>query len=165
MKPQVILGIDPGYGRTGYGVVRITHGNPAFLLAGCIETHPGDPLAARLKVIYNELGHIIARTKPDEVALEKLFFAKNTATALRVAETRGVILLLAEERRLPMREFTPLEVKMAVSGYGRAEKRQVQYMVAKLLDLVGAPKPDDAADALAIAITASAHHKPVHGGG
>lgn len=158
---MIILGIDPGYGRTGYGVIGVDGAKTSYIAAGCIETSKDAALEQRLLHIYDDLERIIQSERPDALALEKLFFAKNAKTALRVAETRGIILLLSIKKGLALREFTPLEVKMAVCGYGRAEKSQVQYMVAKILNIPSAPKPDDAADALAIAITAAAYRRPV----
>lgn len=150
-----ILGIDPGYGRVGYGVV---HQNGALLackLVGCIETKKTDLPAKRLHDIYTKLRHIIEEESPNILVLEQLFFAKNTKTALRVAETRGVLFLLSEECGIPLQEFTPLQVKLAVCGYGKADKIQVQRMVMRTLHLASPPNPDDAADALAIALTAA----------
>ena len=152
---MIILGIDPGYGRVGYGVIKKQGSSLAYITAGCVETQKTDSPAKRLRVIHDTLSALIETQKPEVIVVEQLFFAKNTKTALRVAETRGVLLLLSEIHQLRLREFTPLAVKMAVCGYGRAEKQQVQRMVMKILALADIPKPDDAADALAIAITAT----------
>lgn len=163
MASHIILGIDPGYGRTGYGIIAGERAEPYLVEAGCIETDKNSEHEARLEEIYVALQNIIVRTQPYLMAVEKLFFAQNTTTAIRVAETRGVILLLARQQRLLVREYTPLEVKMAVCGYGRADKRQVQEMVTRMLKLNAPPRPDDAADAVAIALTASAYaHTHTH---
>lgn len=152
---MIILGIDPGFGRMGYGAIRHDTRDPSCVVLGCIETAKELSPQKRLHIINSGLERIIEEVGPHAVAIEKLFFAKNTKTALGVAEMRGVILLLAEKKQIPIREFTPLEVKVAVTGYGKAQKHQVQYMVQKLLHLSTLPEPDDAADALAIAITAA----------
>lgn len=163
MEHKIILGIDPGYGRMGYGVIAGARAEPRLVDAGCIETNPKDAHEARLGEIYATLQNVIAREKPTMIAVEKLFFAQNTTTAIRVAETRGIVLLLAHQRGIAIREYTPLEVKMAVCGYGRADKRQVQEMVMRMLKLAAPPRPDDAADAVAVALTASAHaHTHTH---
>lgn len=153
---MIILGIDPGYGRTGYGMICVEGANTRYVHAGCIETSASLLQEQRLEIIYNQLEHIIQQDQPDTLAIEKLFFAKNTKTAMRVAETRGIILLLGCKYSLPMREFAPTEVKVAVAGYGHADKKQVQDMVSRLLRITEMPKLDDAADALAIALTAAA---------
>ena len=148
-----ILGLDPGLARTGYGIIEVTKKMPKLVKYGCIVTQPSKPQANRLQIIYRELRKIINKFKPDVVALEKLFFAKNVKTALKVSEARGVTMLAAVSKRVKIKEFTPLEVKLSVVGNGRASKPQVQYMVKHLLsDLKEIPKPDDAADALAIAL-------------
>ncbi len=136
------LGIDPGSSLTGYGVVE----EDKVIEYGCIRT--GNLLVS----LYDETGKIIKKHRPDALAIEKLFFSKNVKTALAVGEARGVILLCAALAKIPVAEYTPLEVKMAVTGYGRADKYQVQQMVKNLLGMAEIPKPDDAADALAIAI-------------
>ncbi|TSC80317.1 MAG: crossover junction endodeoxyribonuclease RuvC [Parcubacteria group bacterium Gr01-1014_29] len=152
---MIILGIDPGYGRVGYGLVRKEGSSLFYVTAGCIETKKTDLPAKRLHVIYTKLRNIIAQESPNILVLEQLFFAKNTKTALRVAETRGVLFLLSEECGIPLQEFTPLQVKLVVCGYGKADKIQVQRMVMRTLHLTSPPSPDDAADALAIALTAA----------
>jgi crossover junction endodeoxyribonuclease RuvC len=151
---KVILGVDPGYGRVGYGIVQQHNNDITCKTVGCIETSKEDASAQRLYTIYTTLQHIIKTEKPHVLAIEQLFFAKNTKTALRVAETRGLLLLLSVEHAIQLVEFTPLQVKMATCGYGRAEKAQVQAMVTRILKLSVVPYPDDAADALAIALTA-----------
>lgn len=150
-----ILGIDPGFGRTGYGVIDTTRGLVAIEY-GCVETVPHTPTGERLRDIYEAVTDIIARQKPDVAAIEQLFFNRNVTTAFTTSEARGVVVLAAEMAAVPQVSYTPMQVKQAVVGYGRAEKRQVQEMVRILLGLQATPKPDDAADALAIAI-AHAH--------
>jgi len=148
-----ILGLDPGLARTGYGIIDVTKRVPKLVKYGCVITQPKKPHANRLQIIYLELRRVIDKFKPDVVAVEKLFFAKNVKTALKVAEARGIAILAAVSKRVKIEEFTPLEVKLSVVGNGRASKPQVQYMLKHLLsDLKEIPKPDDAADALAIAL-------------
>ena len=152
---MIILGIDPGYGRVGYGLIRKESSTLSCVAVGCIETEKTDSPAKRLHTVYKKLNAIIIAETPHLIAIEQLFFAKNSKTALRVAETRGILLLLSEEHALPMREFTPLQVKMATCGYGRADKKQIQNMIMRIFKLSSPPQPDDAADALAIALTAA----------
>ncbi|OGZ44313.1 MAG: crossover junction endodeoxyribonuclease RuvC [Candidatus Ryanbacteria bacterium RIFCSPHIGHO2_02_FULL_45_17b] len=152
---RIILGIDPGYGRVGYGLVRKEGSSLSYITAGCIETEKTKSPSERLQAIYTQLTALIATEPPHVLALEQLFFAKNAKTALRVAETRGILLLFGEEHNIPMREFTPLQVKVATCGYGKADKAQVQNMIMRIFNLTSLPKPDDVADALAIALTAA----------
>ena len=152
---QIILGIDPGYGRVGYGLIRKENSSLAYIAAGCVETEKTDSPSKRILAIYHKISSVIIKESPQLLALEQLFFAKNAKTALRVAETRGILLLLSEEHKIPLREFTPLQVKMATCGYGRADKAQVQQMIMRIFKLSSPPQPDDAADALAIALTAA----------
>lgn len=147
-----ILGIDPGTGIVGFGAVESISGKFKMLDGGVIRTSPKESDAARLKTIYGELDEIIKQNKPDVLAVEKLFFAKNVTTAMSVAQARGVVLLCGEQHGLPIFEYTPLQIKQAVTGYGKAEKYQVQEMVRTILKLKEVPKPDDCADALAVAI-------------
>lgn len=149
---MVILGIDPGTAITGYGLIAKQGNHLKQITFGAIRTTPETPTALRLQQISRELKLIIKQYQPDVMAVEELFFNKNVRTALVVGQARGVILLSAAEAGLDITEYTPLQVKMAVVGYGRAEKKQVQEMVRILLCLSEIPKPDDAADALAIAI-------------
>jgi len=149
---MIILGIDPGTARTGYGVVEKTGSECRLLSCGLVETKAGTEGPARLYKIFTEIKKIIKKTKSDAMAVEKLFFNKNVKTALSVGEARGVILLAAAEAGIEIYEYTPLQVKMALTGYGMAEKKQVQDMVKLLLSLREVPKPDDIADAIAIAI-------------
>jgi crossover junction endodeoxyribonuclease RuvC len=159
-KPRVILGIDPGFGRMGYGVIEILQGTVHYRIADCVETISTMPHAERLQYMWRGLNALIEKHRPDMVAVEKLFFSKNKKTALAVAETRGVILLAAQEHKIPIVEFTPLQVKVALSGYGKADKKQVAYMVVRILGLTATPLLDDTTDALAIAICAAHTNTP-----
>jgi len=154
----IILGIDPGTAITGFGVIE-TRGNKYKLLDyGCIRTEAGILLEHRLDKLYQGMMILFRRWQPEEMAIEELFFNKNTRTALTVGHARGVILLASAHHQVAVKEYTPLQVKQAVVGYGRADKQQVQYMVKTILNLSELPKPDDAADALAIAIC-HAHYR------
>jgi crossover junction endodeoxyribonuclease RuvC len=150
-----ILGIDPGTATLGFGVIDCRAGAMTCVQAGVITTPAGVPLPQRLETIYAELNELLDEHRPDHLAVELLYFAANTTTAFSVGQARGVVLLAGAQHHLPTRELTPLQVKQAVTGYGRASKRQIQEMVKTLLKLSLIPKPDDAADALAIAITAA----------
>lgn len=150
-----ILGIDPGYGTIGWGIVTQKGSTFSCINYGCITTPTNISFPDRLHSLYNDLTRLIIATSPALVAVEKLFFYKNTKTALDVSQARGVILLTAKLAGLPILEFTPLQVKQAVTGHGQADKLQIQKMVTLLLNLKKHPTPDDAADALAIAICAS----------
>lgn len=158
---MVILGIDPGTAITGYGLVEKQGNHLKRIAFGAILTTPETATALRLQQISRELQAIIERYRPDVMAVEQLFFNKNVRTALTVGQARGVVLLAGAEAGLDIIEYTPLQVKMAVVGYGRAEKKQVQEMVRVLLCLSEIPKPDDAADALAIAICHAHSHKSI----
>ena len=149
---QIILGIDPGIADTGFGIIEEEKGRLKLVNYGCIKTLAGLPHEQRLKQIHNELNKIIKKYHPNKVAVEKLFFCNNAKTALIVGEARGVIMLTLCQNNLPIYECTPLQVKQAVSAYGKAGKMQVQKMVKILLNMKEIPKPDDAADALAVAI-------------
>lgn len=149
---MLTLGIDPGTATTGYGLITEKNGKLIFVDHGVITTSPTESSQGRLRIIYNELKRLIKDYKPQMVAIEKVFFSKNVKTAMSVAAARGMTLLAAAERKIQVAEYTPLEVKIAITGYGRADKKQVQAMVKQLLGLSFLPKPDDAADALAIAI-------------
>lgn len=148
---QRILGIDPGTGICGFGVIE----GHRMIDCGVIATPAHTPLPERLEDIYNSLGEIIELNQPDVVSIEKLFFSKNITTGISVAEARGVIMLVCKQHNLPMYEYTPNEIKKVMTGYGAADKKQMQEMVRLHLGLRQAPKPDDAADALAAAITHS----------
>ena len=147
-----ILGIDPGYAIVGWGVLRYEGGRFSPLAFGAVTTPAGMPFSRRLEVIYDGLEQILTKHRPDAIAVEKLYFQNNQKTAIDVAEARGVILLAAQKSGIPLFEYTPLQVKSAVTGYGKAEKPQVMEMTRRLLRLREVPKPDDTADALAIAI-------------
>lgn len=149
---MIILGVDPGTAITGYGVMEHSANKYRLLEYGVIRSRSTEELAARLHEIFKGIGRIIDTYKPDHMAVEELFFNKNTKTALAVGHARGVIILAGYMKGLPVFEYTPLQVKQSVVGYGRAEKQQVQFMVKTILNLSDIPKPDDAADALAIAI-------------
>lgn len=147
-----ILGIDPGIAITGFGVVETDGQRSSALAYGCIRTPASLSMPERLEKIYQQLQELFARHQPQEVAIEKIFFAKNANSAMQVGEARGVAVLTAKIAGLHVSEYTPLQVKQAVVGYGRAEKNQVQQMVKMLLGLDHLPRPDDAADGLAIAL-------------
>ena len=152
----VILGIDPGIADTGWGVIKKdNNGNFICLDYGSIKTKASFKLADRLEVLNKDLNKIIKKYKPNLVSIEELFFCQNVKTALIVGQARGVVMLTASQNKLPIVEFTPLQVKQAVSTYGKASKMQVQKMVKILLNLDDIPRPDDAADALAVAICAA----------
>jgi len=150
-----ILGIDPGTGILGFGVIEVSKGKAQLVDAGVIRTPVKEDDAVRLLTIYEELTDIIASTKPQLMSVEKLFFAQNVTTAMTVSQARGVVLLCGMQAGLQIFEYTPLQIKQAVTGYGRAEKKQIQEMVRVILQLKEVPKPDDCADALAAAITHS----------
>ena len=147
-----ILGIDPGVAIVGFGVIDSDRGQQNMVQYGAITTRAGLPLAARLVQIQTDLEELINTFKPDEISIEELFFSKNITTGIAVAHARGIILYTAEKMGIPIYEYTPMQVKQAVVGYGLAEKKQVMDMTRRLLKLKTVPRPDDAADALAIAI-------------
>lgn len=149
---MIILGIDPGTATTGYGVIESEKGKIKEIAYGCVLTKSTESLETRLITIFDELTEIIKKFKPEMVAVEELFFASNTKTAISVGHARGVILLACSKAKVPVYEYTPLQVKQAICGYGRGDKQQIQKMVKALLNLEEVPKPDDAADGLAIAI-------------
>lgn len=149
---MIILGIDPGVATIGFGLVRAERNRNQLLRYGVITTPPGIPLSNRLLQISNDMEELIHAFHPDEMAVEELFFTKNITTGIAVAHGRGVILLAAEKLGVPVFEYTPMQVKQAVVGYGKAEKRQVMLMTQHLLHMKEIPRPDDAADALALAI-------------
>ena len=149
---MIILGIDPGLAIVGWGVLECSGCRFRPLGYGSIQTPAGMRTEQRLKIIYEQLMAIIDKYHPDEMAVEELFFTNNITTGIRVAEARGVVLLCGEQRGLRIAEYTPMQVKQAVVGYGKAEKKQVITMVTNILHLAAPPKPDDTADALAIAI-------------
>ncbi len=147
-----ILGIDPGYAIVGYGLVKQHSGHFSPLDCGVLTTPQDMPFPKRLKSLYDMLTLLIAEKKPDVIAIETLFFNTNVTTAIAVGHARGVLILAAENAGVPVFEYTPLQIKQAITGYGRADKIQMQQMVKMLLGLAAVPKPDDAADALAVAI-------------
>ncbi|MEW8979204.1 MAG: crossover junction endodeoxyribonuclease RuvC [Symbiobacterium sp.] len=150
-----ILGIDPGTARMGYGVVEDAGaGRERAVAYGCLETPPDMRTELRLQVLYRGVVDLLLEHRPDVLAVEELFFGRNVTTAIHVGQARGIVLLAAADNGVPVREYTPMQVKMAVTGYGRADKMQVQRMVRALLGLPEIPKPDDVADALAVAIAA-----------
>lgn len=148
-----IIGIDPGTGIVGFGVIDVVGAKKTMVDAGVIRTPAHQPAQERLKTIYDELKEIIEQNKPQVMVVEQLFFARNVTTAMTVSQARGVILLLGEQMGLQLAEFTPLQIKQSMTGDGRADKKQVQEMVRVVLNLQEIPKPDDCADALAAALT------------
>ena len=147
-----ILGIDPGYGITGFGLVEGSRNQFALLRCGAITTPAGMDFSARLEIIYEDMRKLLEISKPDAVAIEELFFGQNVTTGIGVAQSRGVILLAIRQAGVPVYSYKPMQVKQAVVGYGNATKHQVQDMTKRLLGLSAMPKPDDAADAIAIAL-------------
>lgn len=156
---MTILGIDPGIARMGWGVIEIQHSESRIKSAGCIETSPKLEVPQRLLEIQEALVEIITTYKPESLAIEELFFNTNAKTAFVVGQARGVVLLTAARYKLPIVIYTPLQVKIAIVGYGRAEKAQVGEMVKIILHLEKVPKPDDTTDALAIALTHAFSYK------
>lgn len=148
-----IIGVDPGTATTGFGIIDHVHGQFKFVDAGVITTPPDQPMPLRLITIHEELAQVIRDTKPEQAAVELLYFATNVTTAISVGQARGVILLTLAEAGLVPAEYTPMQIKQAVTGYGGAKKPQMQEMVRVLLKLPTIPRPDDAADGLGIAIT------------
>lgn len=148
-----IIGIDPGTGILGFGVIDVHGQKFSMVTAGVITTPPHTPLDERLEEIFDGLTEIIAETKPEIMSIEKLFFARNVTTAISVSHARGVAMLTGRKAKLPIAEYTPMQIKQTVTGYGKADKKQMQEMVRLQLNLKQIPKPDDAADALAAAIT------------
>ena len=147
-----ILGIDPGYGITGFGIVDAQRNNFQLLQYGAITTPAGTDFPLRLQMIYNDMTELLMVAKPDAVAIEELFFGQNVTTGIGVAQSRGVILLAIQQAGVPIFQYKPMQVKQAVVGYGNATKHQVQDMTKRILHLQSIPKPDDAADAIAIAL-------------
>ena len=155
-----IIGIDPGYAIVGYGVIDYIGNKFKIVEYGAITTESNQNMNERFKSIYDDLNTIIERTKPEFLAIEELFFNSNQKTAINVAQARGVLLLSALNHGISVHEYTPLQVKQAVVGYGRAEKKQVQLLVKSILGLEKVPKPDDTADALAIAVCHAHSYNP-----
>lgn len=148
-----ILGIDPGTATTGFGIIEVADHETRAIDYGVISTHKDLPMPERLAELHRDLNKLIKTHRPDSCVVEQLFFARNVTTAITVGQARGVVLLAAAQAELEIAEYTPLQVKQAVTGYGQATKKQVQEMVKTILGLKEIPKPDDAADALAIALT------------
>lgn len=149
---MILIGIDPGTATTGFGVIEKRGDRVTYRACGVIVTPPGNDAPTRLRTIYDQFNALLDEWRPEEVATERLFFTNNVTTGIPVGRALGVILLALAQRGLPWTEYTPTQVKSAVVGTGRAEKKQVQFMVTRLLGLAEVPKPDDAADALAVAI-------------
>lgn len=147
-----ILGIDPGYGITGFGLIQAERSHFTLLRCGAITTPPNTDFYWRLTVIYNDMVQLLELAKPDAVAIEELFFGHNVTTGINVAQARGVILLAVQQANIPIYEYKPMQVKQAVVGYGNASKHQMMEMTKRILRLEASPKPDDAADAVAIAL-------------
>ena len=147
-----ILGIDPGYGITGFGLIEVGRGSQQLIHCGAITTPAGMDFSARLEIIYEDMRQLLEKAKPEAVAIEELFFGQNVTTGIGVAQSRGVILLAIRQAGIPVFSYKPMQVKQAVVGYGNATKHQVQDMTKRLLRLEKLPKPDDAADAIAIAL-------------
>jgi crossover junction endodeoxyribonuclease RuvC len=154
---MIILGIDPGFARTGFGVIEEKNKNLRALDYGCLSTPANLSFEKRLKKICDGMTGLIKKYRPEVCAVEKIYFCKNTKTAIDVGQARGVVVLTATKRNLAIYEFTPLQVKQTITGYGKAEKQQIQKMVKILLNLKKIPKPDDASDALALAICGAQH--------
>ena len=153
-----ILGIDPGYGITGFGVIDTQRGQSQLVTCGAITTPAGMDFSARLEIIYEDMRQLLEKAKPDAVAIEELFFGQNVTTGIGVAQSRGVILLAIRQAGLEVTSYKPMQVKQSVVGYGNATKHQVQDMTRRLLKLEKLPKPDDAADAIAIALCHARSH-------
>ncbi|MBI3572696.1 MAG: crossover junction endodeoxyribonuclease RuvC [Candidatus Kerfeldbacteria bacterium] len=151
-SPRRVLGVDPGLGSFGWAVVTDEHRQPVLVASGCLHTTSQTTTSERLQELYQQLVAIMSRYRPESMAIEELFFSKNVSTAMVVGQARGIGLLAAAKRHLPVQEFTPTRVKLTVTGDGRADKKQVQRMIAMLLSLPRAPKSDDEADAVAVAL-------------
>ncbi len=152
-----ILGIDPGTGRLGWGIINHEKSGDIFVDCGCFETKVKSELPDRLHKIYDFVQEIIGKHKPDTLAIESLFFERNVSTAFDVGAARGVVMLAGKQANVPIFQYTPLQVKSSLTGYGKAEKSQVEFMVGKILHLKEKIKPDDAADAIAVALTHAFH--------
>ena len=153
-EAHIILGIDPGFDRMGFGCIEVVPGKTTVKAVGIVTTSAGESHGRRLCVLRDDLTSLIDAHQPDLLAVETLFFSKNQKTAMKVAEARGVIIMLAADKGIPVVEYGPSQIKLAVTGDGSADKKAVQQMVARLLNLSRPPQPDDAADALAVALTA-----------
>lgn len=151
-RPSVILGLDPGLRDTGYGIIRLLRGAEHVMAYGSLQTERRDDLPTRLDSLFKQCQALLAKTRPGIVVIEQLFFSKNAKTAMTVAHARGILLLCAQRANIPIIELSPLQLKQGIAGYGKADKKQIQTMVKQILHLEEIPKPDDAADALALAI-------------
>lgn len=156
---MIVLGIDPGLGRCGYGAVELVSNKTKAIDYGCVFTDNDDQTPHRLLDLSDKINSIIKSNKPDVLAIEDLFFNTNAKTVIKIGQAQGVIMLAAQKQNIPVFSYPPLEVKMAITGYGRAEKEQIQKMVKTILQLKEIPKPDDTADALAVALTHCFVHK------
>ncbi len=156
---MIIIGIDPGYAITGFGVLEYEGNHFKLIESGSIQTKAGIPLPTRIAKIYDDMNGLIEKYKPDAIAIEELFFNRNTTTAIGVAQGRGAVLIAAAKTSTPIYEYTPLQVKQGVTGYGRADKKQVQMMVKTVLGLEKVPKLDDTTDAIAIGICHAHSHR------
>jgi crossover junction endodeoxyribonuclease RuvC len=155
-----ILGLDPGTATVGYGLIEVQDGQPVVVAFGVLSTRPEDgSTARRLQIVYEGLNELIDRYRPDAAAVEELFFGRNITTAVRVGQARGVLLLALANAGIQVAEYSPPKIKEAVSGYGKASKQQVQFMVQNILNLAEVPQPDDAADGLAVALTHYQHYR------
>lgn len=151
-----VLGLDPGFGRLGFGAISVVRGKTCVLDCGIISTSKDTPFGERLVQLADDVETLLKELKPSKIVVEKLFFAKNATTAMQVAEARGVLIYLAAKHKIPVSEYTPSQVKSAVCGNGQADKKAIQKMVKMMLNLKSAPKVDDAADALALALMGTA---------
>ena len=156
---MIIIGIDPGYAITGFGVLEYEGNHFKLIESGSIQTKAGIPLPTRIAKIYDDMNGLIEKYKPDAIAIEELFFNRNTTTAIGVAQGRGAVLIAAAKTNTPIYEYTPLQVKQGVTGYGRADKKQVQMMVKTVLGLEKVPKLDDTTDAIALGICHAHSHR------
>lgn len=154
-----ILGLDPGTATTGYGIIDVVEGEPSVVAYGVIRTDPQQKMAQRLQTIYDALCALLDEYSPDAAAVEEIFFGRNITTAITVGQARGVLLLALANAGVPIEEYSPPKIKDAVTGYGKADKHQVQLMVRNLLHLEETPRPDDAADGLAVALTHYQHQR------
>jgi crossover junction endodeoxyribonuclease RuvC len=156
---MTILGVDPGSARLGWGVIKVDRGEQEVVKFGCLETKKPLPDSARLEILYNQFSKLLLKFKPEAVAVEDLFFGTNSTTIVKVGQARGIVLLASAQRKLAVVSYTPPQIKLAVTGYGKADKRQVQLMTKSILGLESLPRPDDAADALAVALTHAFSYK------
>jgi crossover junction endodeoxyribonuclease RuvC len=159
---MIILGVDPGTARLGWGIIKDQSGQQTVGLYGCIETKKPQSDSVRLEQLFKKFTQLLKKLKPDAVAVEDIFFFKNQKTVIQVSQARGVILLASAQQNIPTHSYSPPQVKLAVTGYGKADKRQVQQMTKSILKLASIPKPDDTADALAVALTHAFSYKMKH---